>query len=587
MTVLPDRVDVAIAGGGLAGLCLARQLRRRLPELSVAVVEPSRRPLPEACHKVGESSVELGSHYFAHVLGLADYLDREHLYKNGLRFFVGEPKDRLAERTEIGPSRFPVVPSFQIDRGKFENDLRAMVEADGALLAEGWSVRSVALADDGGDHRLEIEGPDGAATVRARWVVDATGRRRLLARALGLGRPSRIGSSAAWFRVAGKVDVAELVPASETAFHRRDPEGTRWLSTVHLCGEGYWVWIIPLSTGHTSIGIVADPMHRFADFARPEGARAFLDAHEPALARRLSGVPMEDFRCIRGYAHECERILSARRFALVGEAGRFVDPLYSPGSDLIAFANGFVTELVADDAAGALDPARVDALEAFHAAWADDTTTMLHDTAQILATPEVFAAKVVWDFWVYWAFACQYFFQGLYRLRGEAHETFARLGRAFYERNTRAQRLLRSWAAVADRRVRRPFVGAPLFPSFAADRHLDLVPGKSPERTERLLADLLVEADEILDEIAGRALRTVPPSAARRLRSAWVEAGIARPPSAARRAAEDLRGGARRRALPRVARDVERILGRLGPEDGSLARAWGGDAPAPAAPSHG
>ncbi len=574
-----ERADVVVAGGGLAGLCLARQLRRRLPDRAIVVVEPSQRPLPQACHKVGESSVELGSHYFGEVLGLAEYLDAEHLYKNGLRFFVGEPHDDLAARTEIGPSRFPVVPSYQIDRGKFENDLRAMVEADGVRLLEGWKVTGVALGDDGARHRVTCEQGDRSLRIETRWFVDATGRRRLLARKLGLGRPSPIASSAAWFRVAERVDPAELVAPSSTAFLRRDPEGQRWLSTVHLCGEGYWVWIIPLSTGHTSIGIVADPMHRFEDFASPDGARRFLEVHEPALAARLAGTPMADFGRIKHYAHECAWTLGSDRVALVGEAGRFVDPLYSPGSDLIAFANCFAAELVADDFEGAPDPARVRALEWMHAAWAADTTTMLADTARVLATPEVFAAKVVWDFWIYWAFACQYFFQGLYRLRGADHGVFERHARAFYERNRRAQVLFRDWAREADTRGRGDFVGAPLFPSFAADRHLDLVPGKTPEETDRLFAGLLGEADEILDELAGRALRTVAPAAARRLRSAWTERGIVRPASSSRLSVETLSGAKRRKALPKVARDVERILGRIDRTAPALADVW---APTPA-----
>ncbi|RMG95934.1 MAG: hypothetical protein D6705_12515, partial [Deltaproteobacteria bacterium] len=244
----------------------------------------------------------------------------------------------------------------------------------------------------------------------------------------------------------------------------------------------------------------------------------------------------------------------------------------------IAFANCFVTALVTDDFEGRFDPSRVDALEAMHASWADDTTTMLHDTGAVLANPEVFAAKVVWDFWVYWAFACQYFFQGLYRLTGEEHEVFAHIGRAFYERNAKAQRIFRTWAMAADRRVRRAFVGAPLFPSFAAERHLDLVPGKSPEETRALFVRLLDEADEILDEIAGRALRTVAPSDAARLRAAWVDEGLVRPATSSRLAVEKMRGGARRKALGGVARDVERILGRLDADASSLATAWGAPA---------
>nr|MDQ2972202.1 NAD(P)-binding protein [Pseudomonadota bacterium] len=57
--------DVLILGGGLAGLTLALELRQHLPALSIRVLERRAHPVPAAAHKVGESTVEIGAHYFA------------------------------------------------------------------------------------------------------------------------------------------------------------------------------------------------------------------------------------------------------------------------------------------------------------------------------------------------------------------------------------------------------------------------------------------------------------------------------------------------------------------------------------------
>ena len=113
--------DVVICGGGLAGLTLARQLRLELPELSVAVIDRLKRPLPEAAFKVGESSIELGTYYLGQVLQLDPYFRKYHLPKLGLRFFMGKSKGPLEDRPETGTSIFPLVPSYQIDRGLLEN----------------------------------------------------------------------------------------------------------------------------------------------------------------------------------------------------------------------------------------------------------------------------------------------------------------------------------------------------------------------------------------------------------------------------------------------------------------------------------
>ena len=79
--------DTIILGGGLAGLTLSLQLKQRLPHLKILVLERRSHPVPEAAHKVGESTVEIGVHYLDKVLGLWAHLNQCQLRKFGFRFF--------------------------------------------------------------------------------------------------------------------------------------------------------------------------------------------------------------------------------------------------------------------------------------------------------------------------------------------------------------------------------------------------------------------------------------------------------------------------------------------------------------------
>ena len=73
--------DVAILGGGLAGLSMAMQLKLTRPDTRVLVTDKRTEPAPEAAFKVGESSVEVGAHYYREVGGMRDHLEQAQLRK--------------------------------------------------------------------------------------------------------------------------------------------------------------------------------------------------------------------------------------------------------------------------------------------------------------------------------------------------------------------------------------------------------------------------------------------------------------------------------------------------------------------------
>jgi len=66
--------------------------------------------------------------------------------------------------------------------------------------------------------------------------------------------------------------------------------GLRQWSTNHLCGKGYWVWMIPLSSGAISVGIVADPrFHPYEEMKTLDDALAWIRRYEPQLADSVDG----------------------------------------------------------------------------------------------------------------------------------------------------------------------------------------------------------------------------------------------------------------------------------------------------------
>jgi flavin-dependent dehydrogenase len=300
----------------------------------------------------------------------------------------------------MGPPAYPPHDNFQIDRGLFENKLAARARALGVEVAQGSRVGEVTFGDDVHSIAFQHFGED--ATTSARWVVDATGRASLLKRKLGLQKDCGHHINSAWFRLGGGLDIEDWGRQDDEWMGAVSTPGIRQFSTNHLLGEGYWIWMIPLSSGPISIGVCADPrFHPFEQINTFDGMLDWLREHEPPLAESVEGRvdDIEDFLRVEDFAYGVERILSPDRWALVGEAGAFTDPFYSPGSDFICYSNTFTSDVIARDLDGEDTSERLNYYDTLYQRAFEHTIARYEDSYTVFGNAWVVCGLLVWDFY--------------------------------------------------------------------------------------------------------------------------------------------------------------------------------------------
>lgn len=446
---MQSEYDVIILGGGLAGLTLSMQIKMANPEVSILVAEKRPDAAAESAHKVGESTVELGTHYIREVLNLKDYLDEFQLPKHGLRFFFSpEYKDEISRRVELGPRKLLPIPSHQLDRGTFENELIQRTKALGTDVILGAKVTGVEIDEDT-THTVDLEINNETTLLKSRWVVDATGRASFLKRKLNLTKSVDHAANAVWFRVKGEIDVDDWSENKEWSTFVEP--GLRRLSTIHLMDKGYWVWFIPLSSGNTSVGIVADPEHHpFDTFNKYEKAMDWLEVNEPnaftCLDKKRDDVL--DFKIMKHYAHSSEKLYSTERWAVTGESGVFLDPFYSPGTDFIALNNTFVSDLILRDKLGEDIHLRTNVFERTHFALFENWVPIYKDMYGLWGKTQTMVLKIFWDWATYWAVPTLLFTNNGYTNIGVLRSLFSTdgcTGQQFGLLNAQMQKVLLEW----------------------------------------------------------------------------------------------------------------------------------------------
>lgn len=327
--------DVLVMGGGAVGQLAAAYVRMRFPNLSVAVVEGPHKNRPI----VGESFVEITVDFLLE-LGLGTYLIEKHFPKYGLTYYFKPDIDCPSDRTYV-VDETPTVPpllSFQINRFTFDSEVRRRNMENGVEMIEG-AVAAVDLnsKDLGGLHALTIR--DGAKqehTRHARWLIDATGRNRVLAKLLQLHERVELQKDVFWFRLKnfdpGILGRIRAVKKENRAF-------VPYFATHHFFGKGNWIWCIPMRSPENvpfmSIGITyRKDVYPYGTVRTIEQFLECVGREHQMIVELVRSGTVVDTNSYSSYMWECRQRYSPDGWYIIGDAGDTVDPLYSVGMAL-------------------------------------------------------------------------------------------------------------------------------------------------------------------------------------------------------------------------------------------------------------
>ena len=402
--------DVVIIGGGLAGLSLARHILMETDK-RVLLLE-QREQIPPSKQKYGESSVQVAGYYYAKILQLEEYLFLNHFMKYNLRFFwktTGLENCRFEDFSQAFIRTFSNIPCYQLDRNTFEGELlRRNLTDERFTLSTGIRDLDVRLYDEGSLHQISFSIGNEKRLVQANWVVDTSGRGRHLAREMQLEEETPIQHGSAFMWVDGLVDIEKLTDLSArevrlNKVRQKTGHSPQWLATNHFMGEGFWFWVIPLQ-GKTSLGVVFDSALLSRDRVNsPEKLLKWICDEFPLFEPDLKQRKILDFSVLRQYAHGCKATINPAGWAMSGEAGRFTDPLYSPGSDFIAVHNSLIVDAIKTDDRQLLQKKCL-LFETLMQSLYRSLLPTYAASYDVLGDPEVFALKYTWELSVYFAF---------------------------------------------------------------------------------------------------------------------------------------------------------------------------------------
>ncbi|GAA5632213.1 hypothetical protein Acal02_02863 [Acinetobacter calcoaceticus] len=315
-----QHTDVVIIGAGPSGSSAAALLRQK--GYAVTVIEKQYFPR----FSIGESLLPQCM-VFLEEAGLLETV-REHVqsrafqFKNGAAFLCGENRSYydFTEKFSEGPGT-----TWQVRRADFDHLLAQQAQHYGADIRFGHEVIAV---DVEAEHPIltVMDEAQQHYQIQARFLLDASGFGRILPKFLELESPSNFPVRRALF-----------THIEDGIGDRADFDREKILITVHEKDRRAWYWLIPFADGRASFGVVAEQdffdHYHVEDVTQnePEALLKRILADDPALSAVLQQAKFDTpVRTLVGYSANVKH-LAGRNYALLGNAGEFLDPVFSSG----------------------------------------------------------------------------------------------------------------------------------------------------------------------------------------------------------------------------------------------------------------
>lgn len=330
-----EKIDVVIIGAGPSGSSAAALLRKK--GYTVTVIEKQHFPR----FSIGESLLPQ-SMVFLEEAGLLEtvqaHVDQHAFqFKNGAAFLRGKQRSfyDFTEKFTDGPGT-----TWQVRRADFDNLLAKQAQAYGADIRFGHEVLDVDVASEQ-PLLTVIDEEQQRYQIQTKFLLDASGFGRILPKLLDLESPSNFPVRRALF-----THIEDGITD--------DPEFDRnkILITVHEKDHRAWYWLIPFADGRASFGIVAeqDFFDKYtvenAKDNEPEAMFKRILADEPSLSHVLRRATFDTpVRTLVGYSANVKH-LADRNYALLGNAGEFLDPVFSSGVTIALKSSSLAVPLV-------------------------------------------------------------------------------------------------------------------------------------------------------------------------------------------------------------------------------------------------